>query len=326
MSATARRSPPPFVPGYTAVPADVLSAVDGLGVDLFTVPGDSSKPCLLCARDYQPRAEEREALARKRARTVYVRNVDRPALETRLLACLDQILASRSIAPVERMQILLLATAGELAAALALPQGDAAVQCASALGGRIAGLVHSVVLRPRQAAFALQHDRGLFGHLLNVAVLLALLAKAMGGDRQDATALVAGGILHDFGKRRWPKTLPHSRNGLTSEERSLVQAHPLRGYEELAPRGDLVRPVLLMVYQHHERIDGRGYPVGIGGDEIHLWSRMCAVIDAFESVLARGPVGEQNAVDAALQRLKILSGTHLDAEIVDCWTDALHSA
>ncbi len=84
-------------------------------------------------------------------------------------------------------------------------------------------------------------------------------------------------------------------------------------------REDLSWGQLMMVYQHHERMDGKGYPVQSVDDEIHEWARICAVADVFHALTSKQPYRKASPITEALGFIEEQSGTHFGAEIVECW-------
>jgi HD-GYP domain-containing protein (c-di-GMP phosphodiesterase class II) len=133
-------------------------------------------------------------------------------------------------------------------------------------------------------------------------------------------------MLHDVGKRFIPSAILHKDGQLSPEEREMLETHPLRGYVELCDRPGLEFGQLMMVYQHHERIDGGGYPVRILGDEIHPWAKMLSVINVFDGMTAkRGqvrPAKLENVLDYQRQQ----AGTQFDPEVVKCWISIMSKA
>ncbi len=125
----------------------------------------------------------------------------------------------------------------------------------------------------------LRHDWRTYTHSFNVASYCLLLAKALGiHDEQELEEIALGGLLHDVGKLRMPATLLTKKGPLTKSERQVVERHPADGFKQLSDRGDLSWTQLMMVYQHHEKIDGTGYPVRITGEDIHIWARLWAAV------------------------------------------------
>jgi HD-GYP domain-containing protein (c-di-GMP phosphodiesterase class II) len=112
--------------------------------------------------------------------------------------------------------------------------------------------------------------------------------------------------------------------GLTPEEREIIETHPQRGYEELCEQLKFEFGQLMMVYQHHEHVDGTGYPVGVTCDEIHPWARMLAVVDVFDAITAKRPYRRSVTPGHALDYQRQCAGTHLDREVVECWVSAMN--
>ena len=91
------------------------------------------------------------------------------------------------------------------------------------------------------------------------------------------------------------------------------------GFRRLCHREDLSYAQLMMGYQHHERLDGKGYPVGIGAEEIHPWARVCAVVDIFEALTSNRPYRVDMPFEKAFEILDRNCEVALDEEIVRCW-------
>ena len=142
-------------------------------------------------------------------------------------------------------------------------------------------------------------------------------------DPSDLTRLAAGAMLHDIGKRSIPAKILSKPARLDPDERAVIETHPQRGYEDLCRRADVTHEQLMMVYQHHERIDGKGYPVGLVGDEIHPWAKLLAVVDVFDAMTGTRPYRQPATPQSALKYVKENAGKHFDPEAVECWHSAL---
>ena len=134
------------------------------------------------------------------------------------------------------------------------------------------------------------HDYSVFTHVTNVCTCSLVLAEAYGiHDREQLTQIAQGALFHDLGKCFIPAKVLNKVSSLTPEEQELIRYHPVRGFEELCLRPDLSWGQLMMVYQHHEHYDGRGYPAGLVGNETHEWGRLCAVADVSEALTRDRP-------------------------------------
>jgi HD-GYP domain-containing protein (c-di-GMP phosphodiesterase class II) len=173
-----------------------------------------------------------------------------------------------------------------------------------------------------EAMSLLHHDKSTFQHSCNVSIYAATLAKRAGLPESELTALIAGGMVHDVGKRDIPGYILRKPGLLDARERELIRQHPTSGFRIVAPLGQLTWAQLMMVYQHHERIDGGGYPVGAVGEEIHLWGRLCAVADVFDALTAKRSYREPGTAAAAIGIMQSEKG-HFDDDLLRLWTETV---
>ncbi len=170
----------------------------------------------------------------------------------------------------------------------------------------------------------MMHDYYTFTHSANVATYCVTLAQKLGiTDRADLARIAAGGLLHDIGKRQIPRRVLNAPQKLTAAERESMQRHPQIGFEELSSGSELTWSQLMMVYQHHERFDGRGYPVGILGEELDPWARICAVCDVFDALTSDRPYRPAITIAAACDFVERRSEKSFDPEIVRCLTSMM---
>ena len=147
-----------------------------------------------------------------------------------------------------------------------------------------------------------------------------MLAKALGiVDRQCLERIATGGLLHDLGKLEIPEAILTKEGKLTDQEFATIKRHPTIGFRKLCHRTDLDFAQLMMVYQHHERLDGKGYPVGVGTGEIHEWGRICAIADVFEALTSTRPYRAAMRPKAAFDIMDRQSTTGFDTEMYQCW-------
>jgi HD-GYP domain-containing protein (c-di-GMP phosphodiesterase class II) len=163
------------------------------------------------------------------------------------------------------------------------------------------------------------HDYSTYTHANNVAIYCVAMAKALGiASKNELSQIAAGALLHDLGKRHIPQLVLNQSQGLTAKQKSLIRRHPQLGFEELCHRPEVSWGELMMVYQHHERLNGTGYPARIDGREIHPWAQLCAVADVFDALTSERPGRHAWRPDEALRYLSDAQATHYDSEIVQC--------
>ncbi|GEM_PF-3080273 len=152
-------------------------------------------------------------------------------------------------------------------------------------------------------------------HERRVTVLAAAIAVELGLDEEAREGLAFAGEVHDIGKIAVPAEILSKPGALNVEEFALIKRHPEVGLELLGAI-HFRQPVAEIVGQHHERMDGSGYPEGLKGDEIMLEARIIAVADVVEAMASHRPYRQTLGIDAALAEVRGGAGTRYDAEVV----------
>ncbi len=154
------------------------------------------------------------------------------------------------------------------------------------------------------------------GHQQKVADLARAIAVEMGLSADQIDALRMAGTIHDIGKISVPAEILSMPRKLTDIEFSLIKTHAQNGYEILKDL-EFPWPIARMVLEHHERIDGSGYPNKLAGDTLLLESRIIAVADVVEAMASHRPYRPGLGIDAALDEITRNRGILYDPEIVD---------
>lgn len=123
-----------------------------------------------------------------------------------------------------------------------------------------------------------------FQHSINVAVICGVLGKWLGYKGTALSDLVLAGLLHDVGKTQIPLEILNKPGSLSAEEMKVMQTHTLLGYKLLKDSSELSPGVTYAVLQHHERMDGKGYPFQILTDQFHQYGRIVAVADTYDAM------------------------------------------
>jgi PAS domain S-box-containing protein/putative nucleotidyltransferase with HDIG domain len=154
------------------------------------------------------------------------------------------------------------------------------------------------------------------GHETRVAELAVALGREMGLDEAQLEGLRIGGYLHDVGKVSVPAEILSKPGRINAIEYELIKGHPAAGYQILKDV-EFPWPVAEIAHQHHERINGSGYPRGLKGKEILLEARIVAVADVVESMHSHRPYRPGLGIDKALDEVQRGSGTLYDSEVVN---------
>ncbi len=161
------------------------------------------------------------------------------------------------------------------------------------------------------------------GHQLNVSDLARAIATEMKMSKDKIEGLRTAATIHDLGKISIPAEILSKPARLTDIEFALIKDHPQAGFNILK-NIDFPWPVARMILEHHERMDGSGYPNCLKGDEILLESRILAVADVVEAICSHRPYRPALGVDAALDEIARNRGTLYDPEVVDACLRLFH--
>ncbi len=168
----------------------------------------------------------------------------------------------------------------------------------------------------------LAYDGNVFSHSVNTAAIGLLFGYYLGLSANDLLVFGSGLLLHDIGKIRMdPYTLRDGFEKLTKEERELLRKHTDLGFILLFNSGNLAREACLIAKQHHEQYNGKGYPEGLRGDEIHYYSRISRILDEFETIMPKTKKNDGNPVFQVLQIMVKEMDGNFDKEILKKFID-----
>ena len=160
------------------------------------------------------------------------------------------------------------------------------------------------------------------GHSERVSRGSVMIATEIGMRVERVAAIRYAGMLHDVGKLGVPTSVLQKRSTLTDDEYAAIQLHPMRGIDIVREIGFLDE-ALAGIMHHHERIDGRGYPMGLAGDEIPEFARVLSVADAFDSMTSDRSYRGARPLPEAVAELRKCAGKQFDPAFVDAFVTAI---
>jgi len=160
-----------------------------------------------------------------------------------------------------------------------------------------------------------QRDPYTAGHQQNVADLAERIAREMGLSDERCRIVRLAALVHDIGKNAVPLEVLVKPTSLSTLEHDMIKLHVEAGYKVLS-RIEFAQPVADVMRQHHERLDGSGYPSGLAGDDILLEARILAVADTVDAMANDRPYRKAPGMRAALAVLDQSAGTHYDPDVV----------
>ena len=187
-------------------------------------------------------------------------------------------------------------------------------QLASLQVGLISTMVKTLSLRDHMTA----------RHSAAVARYAREMAAELGLGEQEQDLIHTAALFHDIGKFIFPDSILLANTRLSDEDFAIVRRHPEVG-AEIIGEIDGYGPVAEVVRHHHERIDGKGYPDAIAGDDIPLGSRIIAVADVYDVITARDTYRKPVSTTEAIAELRRVAGTQLDADLVELFVGIIES-
>lgn len=149
-----------------------------------------------------------------------------------------------------------------------------------------------------------------FNHLVNVGIYAIALTLELPEKEinKNLYEIASGFFLHDIGKNTIPKSISLKKTPLTEEEWEVIKKHPQEGFRIINDYGLMTNEAEIIILQHHERHDGKGYPLGLKENQIHPYGKICAISDAFDALTSNRPYRNAtstfNALDVMYKEMK----------------------
>lgn len=311
-----------IAPSQAVIPVSVGTLLPDTvpGVALYLSAGNDDTFLLYRSAEHSITASDLANLQSRGISTLYVSGADHRTYQEYLRQNLDCVLGDDSVPAARRIGCLNEVVRDVLGQVFRRGDLDGQMDQLKELGQKTVGAIcrDDIVLADLRGV--LYHDYHTFTHSANVAFYCVMLARSLGiANSRELSAIAMGGFLHDAGKLDIPAGLLTKPGRLDEDELKAVRQHPTLGFKRLCRRPDLSLGQLMMVYQHHEHLDGTGYPVRCVGDELHPWGRICAVADVFEALTSNRPYRAGFSISVACRMMQDQSGTSFDKDFLKCW-------
>ncbi len=156
-----------------------------------------------------------------------------------------------------------------------------------------------------------------FGHSTNVCILSVMTALKLGYPEDRLKELATSALLHDIGKALLPEKIVNSTEIYSEEEFQLTKKHCEYGFEILKNSKDISLDIATVAWQHHERFNGSGYPLGLAGEEIHEFARIVAVADVYDALSTDRPYRKRMKPYEVVEMIRDREGMDFDPYIAD---------
>lgn len=291
------------------------SAATTRGVDLYLKHPSSLQPTLYCAAGAALSGADLARLLRQGVRHLYAPLDQHHRFAAALLSALDDDRAAGRANTRSVRQ-----SCSTILEEALRSGGPESVRSVVDLSEALAGWLADDPATTLQLLDLAGHDYRTATHMLHVGVGAGALAmRVRPGDADLLLDVVQGGLLHDLGKRGVDERILNKQGPLAADEWRIIQRHPEEGVRRLEGC-DGVRPGAIdVVRDHHERLDGRGYPQGVEAPMIGLPARICAIVDVFDAVTASRPYRKPIHPLDALDLMREGVAAHFDPEVFAAW-------
>lgn len=169
------------------------------------------------------------------------------------------------------------------------------------------------------------HDNYIFSHSVNVTIYSLAMAVKLGYNEKQLSELAIGGIMHDIGKTKLPLEILNKKGKLSEEEFDLVKKHTDFGFEILRNQSSVSLLSAHCAFQHHEKLDGSGYPRGLKGNEIHPYAKVMAVADVFDALTSTRSYRKAMLPHEAMEILFGGTHTHFEHNLIQTFQASIAS-
>lgn len=165
-------------------------------------------------------------------------------------------------------------------------------------------------------------DEYTFKHSVDVATMSMIVAKRYGFNEQQVYEIGVSGLLHDIGKSKIPNEVLNKAGKLTDEEFALMKQHSVLGYRIVQNKNDLSNDIKMGVLQHHEKINGKGYPIGVTEDKINLFAKIISVADIYDALVTERPYKKPFSPRDAVEMIMSMTG-ELNIDAMRCFLESV---
>jgi len=244
-------------------------------------------------RDIIYTSEHFQEIRQKGIARFYVRGKDKKKLDKYTAQHIDKILSNPDVPSKVKADAFYRTSADTMKQAFEDPQAEHLDEIKKSVKPMLKNIMHNEEIL-KDLFTITQHDYYTYTHSVNVGIFASALAvKYYNGNinrlDMDMEKLSYGYFLHDIGKARIPLEVLNKPGKLSEDEWVVMKMHPEWGYSILMETGHLTDEAAYIALQHHEQLDGTGYPFGKKGNSIHPCARICAIADTFDALTSARP-------------------------------------
>lgn len=308
---------------HIAIPVTTLWMDEVLEFALYLPGANGGAPVLYRAKDTPFSDDARMRLREAGQDSLLILSSDRSSYSRYLERNLGQIVLDASL-PLEERSATLYYTSKELMFDLMTDprSGDIMNRSANVVDHTVS-LLFNESQSFRHLISITSSDYYTYTHSVNVFVFSTALAQRLGHDASELREFGQGALLHDIGKSLVPNDVLNAKGKLTEAQWAEMRLHPVHGWNILREQGVESEMVLDVTRHHHEKLNGKGYPDGLAGDEISHWARITTIADIFDALTTRRSYKEALNSFPSLQLMREHMADELDPDCFRCFVELM---
>jgi len=301
--------------GYALVDLGLLQIDTVVDFDVYIWPQGSPAPVLYRSKDMPFLEENRMRLVEADSGQIIMRNDAAATFRRYIERNLDRIISNPSLPMKVKARVLYSSSIQLVQDILEKPGATENLKRSEDVVRNTIGYILHGKDAFHQLMSLTSYDYYTYTHSVNVCTIGLALAEQVGLRSQaELMDFGVGAMFHDVGKTKIPASILRKRGPLSEQEWVEMRQHPEVGLSLLDPQSPFSQDSKAIILQHHERLDGTGYPGGLKEADIHPFAKVAAIVDVFDALTSRRAYKEAVGSYPALQVMKDEVGTHFDAE------------
>jgi putative nucleotidyltransferase with HDIG domain len=301
--------------GFLSIPVHTLRVDMVTSFSLWIAPRPGAAPVLYRGENLPFTEEIRERLESHGVTRLYVSNAEKELVRHYIERNMEALLSDPEVPVEERSELMYESAQHLVREAMEDPRSGKLVERSSEMVPHMVSFIYNQKRSFQCLLRVCSHDYYTYTHSVNVFTYCVALAQHLGCPEEEVKRFGLGALLHDVGKSSLPLDVINSPGQLSDEQWQLMRMHPVHGYDILVEQGMKDPIVLDVTRHHHEKLNGKGYPDRLAGDQISSWARICTIVDIFDALTTRRSYKEARLSFESLQFMRAHMADEIDLNL-----------
>lgn len=291
---------------YIPISLDTIRVGTTVGCDLYlqNYVDNEIKYILYCSGPNAIKPDKIEELQKNNINRLFIRKEEQKTYLKYVESCLKNIINDNKVDVKEKIQVIYGVAKNIMLDVFEDPRSGEQVERTKGWVSNTAEFILTNKASLPNMMSMISYDYYTYTHSVNVSVLGLLFSKYLGFKYEEMNALGTGLLLHDIGKTQIESAIINKKERLNDEEFAMIKMHVELGANLLTQTSGIDSTCFIPVMQHHEKHNGKGYPRGLKGDEIHKYGKIASIIDVYDALTTRRSYADARKPFSALQIMK----------------------